>query len=121
MSDAREPADHFCPGCGVRQRPFLRYPWYFCPTCTESATDGAGRRLEFANAGLSGGFQWRHAGADDWAGCGHVIALIAGRPALIGEARFGGIVAEPIPDLPPGVMPCLTVDLRAGKDDAGTA
>ncbi len=91
-------ADHFCPGCGAPQRPFARYPWYFCQPCLETATDGEGRRLVFGNALIGGGFTWAYADApqdrDDTAT--NVICLIAGRPVTVGEARFGGVVAEPV-------------------------
>ena len=53
--------------------------------------------------------------ADDWVSCGHALCRIAGRPVLVGEARFGGIVAEPLPDRPLGDTPYDTINLR-GKD-----
>lgn len=89
---------HFCPGCGRPLDAVLRYPWHFCPSCCDSAVDGAGRRLEFGNESLSGGFMFRYAGDGDdgWISCRGVVALIVGRPVSIGEARFGGIVAEPL-------------------------
>ena len=93
---------HFCPGCGAPLGAFLRYPWHFCAACRDSAVDGAGRGLLFGNEGLSGGFMFRYAedaarGADGgWIACRGVIARIAGRPVRITEARFGGVVAEPV-------------------------
>jgi len=97
-----ETPGHFCPGCGAPQRAFLRYPWHFCNSCRKSGVDGAGRGLEFSNASASGGFMFRYAGDGDdgWITCRAVIALIAGRPVHVTEARFGGIVAEPILDRP---------------------
>lgn len=86
---------HFCPGCGSPQRSSPRYPWHFCQSCLDTATDGAGARLAFANASLSGGLVWRRAGGD-WQEALAVRCLIAGRPVLVTEARFGGVVAEPI-------------------------
>ena len=90
--------DHFCPGCGAPQKAFLRYPWHLCNACRESAVDGAGRGLDFSNASVSGGFMFRYAGDGDgdWITCRAVLALIAHRPVYITEARFGGIVAEPL-------------------------
>lgn len=97
-----ETPGHFCPCCGAPQKPFLRYPWHLCNDCRKRAIDGAGRGLDFGNVSLSGGFMFRYAGdgEDGWIVCRAVIALVAGRPVYITEARFGGIVAEPITDRP---------------------
>ena len=93
---------HFCPCCGAPRSAFLRYPWHLCNTCCDSAVDGAGRALEFSNQSASGGFMFRYAGGGDdgWIPCRAVIALIAERAVHITEARFGGIVAEPLMDRP---------------------
>jgi hypothetical protein len=97
-----ETPGHFCPCCGAPQKPFLRYPWHLCNDCRKRAVDGAGRALEFSNASASGGFMFRYAGEGDeaWRTCRGVVARVDKRPVLITEARFGGIVAEPIPDRP---------------------
>lgn len=95
---------HFCPGCGMPRKPFLRYPWHLCNDCRKQAVDGAGRALEFSNESASGGFMFRYAGDDEddddggWIPCRGVIAYVAKRPVHITEARFGGIVAEPMMD-----------------------
>ena len=93
---------HFCPACGTPLKAFLRYPWHLCKDCRNRAVDGAGRALAFGNEGLSGGFMFRYAedGADDdgWIPCRAVIALVDLRPVYITEARFGGVVAEPLMD-----------------------
>lgn len=93
-----EQPPHFCPGCGREQRMFARYPWYFCRECLAGAVDGEGRRLLFGNASMSGGLVWCYADdpsmADDRAL--DVRCLIRGRPVTVGEARFGGVVAEPV-------------------------
>lgn len=95
MADA--PSDHHCPGCGALQKAFLRYPWYFCQTCLERAEDGAGNRLAFGNATAFGGLIWRHASEpDQWRDAIRVLCRIAGRPVVVSEARFGGVVAEPL-------------------------
>ena len=90
--------DHFCPACGVRLKLVARYPWYFCTDCLALAEDGEGRRLSFSNVGMFGGFKWRYADdpvhIDD--GSTAVICLIRKREAIVHEARFGGIVAEPL-------------------------
>lgn len=89
---------HHCPGCGTELAYFARYPWYFCEPCLKSATDRKGRTLVFGNAAMSGGISWYYAGdkesgEDD---CGAVGCIIRGREVLITEARFGGIVAQPV-------------------------
>lgn len=91
-----ETPDHHCPGCGTPQRAFERYPWYFCQGCLKLAEDGAGNRLEFANASLSGGLVWRRVGSEDWVDVITVICRIKSRPVTVHEARFGGVVAEPL-------------------------
>jgi len=91
---------HHCPGCGAVQKAFPRYPWYFCGDCLKLARDGRGRALEFGNASLSGGLVWRVAGQADWQDAVRVLCLIHDRPVLVHEARFGGVLAEPVPDIP---------------------
>lgn len=105
--------DHHCPGCGVALKAVERYPWHFCQSCLATAQDGAGRALQFANESLSGGLRVCYRGTKNWVSTRGVLALIAGRPVLIGEARFGGIVAEPMRSgarLPRGML-----DLRRGE------
>ena len=89
---------HHCPGCGTQLPYNARYPWHFCDACLRRAEDRAGRTLVFSNAGMSGGVSWHYAddkesGEDD---CGAVGCLIRGREVLVTEARFGGIVAQPM-------------------------
>lgn len=108
-------ASHFCPACGTRLEHVARYPWYFCKECCRTASDGESRAYRFRNAGFSGGFEFALRGDEEWFSCLGVICLIKGRPAYVHEARFGGIVAEPIPSLPfnrSGV-----IDIRKGIPD----
>jgi hypothetical protein len=93
-----DPPDHFCPGCGAAQRAFARYPWYFCQTCLAAAVDGTGRALRFGNTDFGGGFWFGVAGTDAAYVCSAVRCTILGRPVVVHEARFGGVVAEPVPD-----------------------
>lgn len=88
--------DHFCPGCGAPRKAFPRYPWHFCNDCRRSAETRQGVRLRFQNAGASGGFEWSDDDGATWQGARGVYCLIAGRPVYVTEARFGGIVAQPI-------------------------
>ncbi|SFR34383.1 hypothetical protein [Litoreibacter janthinus] len=91
-----QPTDHFCPGCGTAMKIFLRYPWHFCDKCRKTAASGTGRVVECSNVGMSGGFQWRYAGTDEWMTCRGLYCLIQSRDVYLSEARFGGIVAQPI-------------------------
>jgi len=103
--------DHHCPGCGTPQRSFERYPWYFCQDCLSRASDKAGTILEFANAGIGGGLVWRYQGDKDWRDAVAVACQIMSRPVIVHEARFGGVVAEPLQS---GPLPSdlKIVDLR---------
>ncbi|MFP1630671.1 hypothetical protein ACLB6G_02940 [Zhengella sp. ZM62] len=104
---------HFCPGCGARQRFFPRYPWHFCQACLDRATDAENRALIFGNASLSGGLAWAYRDDPDRTDSAslEVVCLIAGRPVLVREARFGGVVAEPLTDGPAGARLEDAVDL----------
>ena len=89
--------NHCCPGCGAELKLTPRYPWHFCRECLTLATDKDGRTLVFSNAAMSGGISWRYAdgkesGEQD---CSAVGCRIYGRPVLVTEARFGGVVAQP--------------------------
>lgn len=102
MTDEAIKNPHFCPGCGAAQKHFARYPWHFCNDCVKTASDRNGRKLLFGNASMSGGLSWRYAddpSQRDESALG-VICDINQRPVYVHEARFGGIVAEPIPDNP---------------------
>ncbi len=103
--------EHFCPGCGAGQKPFQRYPWYFCAACLETAHSGAGEALDFANAGPFGGLAWRYRGAEEWQDAIRVKCLIRGRPVMVSEARFGGIVAEPLGPAEPATRQAKVTDL----------
>lgn len=108
---------HFCPGCGIKQKPFLRYPWHFCNACREETRDKHGRRIRFGNEGFSGGLQWQFDGEDDVQSGQPVLCLIHGRPVIVTEARFGGVVAQPLPD-DPRYRPDNIIDLRNGPPAA---
>lgn len=105
--------DHFCPGCGTAQRAFPRYPWYFCQSCLKRACDQSGRHIRFGNEGFSGGLEWRFDGEDQAQSGQPAICLIDNRPVAVTEARFGGVVAQPIPD-DSRFWPKGYIDLRRG-------
>lgn len=112
----KEPRHH-CPGCGAAQDRFDRYPWYFCRECLRRAEDAEGRRLVFGNVSFSGGLMWAYADEptryDDKA-LG-VVCLIDTRPVLVHEARFGGVVAEPLTRSEPRVKDDREVVLTHGN------
>ncbi|NNE59003.1 MAG: ADP-ribosylglycohydrolase [Hellea sp.] len=93
-----ETSDHYCSGCGSAQKSNPRYPWCFCKACTKLTSDTNGRIYSFGNVSLSGGLAYRYEGEESSTPIIQAICLIKGRPALITEARFGGIVAQPLAD-----------------------
>jgi hypothetical protein len=103
---------HHCPGCGAALKAFPRYPWYFCKDCVATAHDREGRRYSFGNGVKYMGFSFGYADSDVRYDCGGVLCLIRERPAYVHEARFGGVVAEPVPDLP--FLRDRVIDIRSG-------
>jgi hypothetical protein len=86
-----------CPICGSPQPHSPRYPDCVCADCVGRAVDETGRRLEFFNLTLSGGFGVAYADTGE-----RLDAPLAGQPCFIDgvrcrarEARFGGIVVQP--------------------------
>ena len=77
--------------------------------------DGNGRRLEFGNASVSGGLIWRYRNGEKWRDAGHVACRISAHAALIADARFGGVVAVPVPKAGFDSPPYKLVDLRGAK------
>ncbi len=91
--------NHHCPGCGAELKFVARYPWYFCNSCLKQAHDFYGRKLLFFNVSLSGGLGWAFADAPDKVMSDRVSCvqcLIKGRVVVVSEARFGGVVAQPV-------------------------
>ncbi len=74
--------------------------------------DGNGRGLAFGNASVSGGLIWRYRNEDTWRDAGHVACRIGAQTALVSDARFGGIVAVPVPEGGLDTPPYKLVDLR---------
>jgi hypothetical protein len=91
--------DRPCPICGTPRPHSPRYPNHVCASCVERAVDDAGRRLAFFNTSLLGGF------GVSFAETGEVIdaagdaraCTIDGVPCVAREARFGGVVVQPVP------------------------
>ncbi len=82
-----------CPICKretAYQNP--RYPNMVCEECDSKATDEFGRKLEFSNVGLSGGYQAHY--LDNGEKYDSHVCYINGVECRANEAKFGGIVIE---------------------------
>lgn len=85
---------HECPICGASLPGIERYPRYICSKCVTESVDESGRLLDFDNISLSGGFKstYRDTGeVRDSHTC-----FIRGIECYADEAKFGGIVVEPV-------------------------
>ena len=83
-----------CPICNTGQPASSRYPHYVCAECVDLAEDENGRSLRFSNTGFAGGCiayfsdtMEERAAAD---------CFIRGVRCEAEEARFGGIVIQPM-------------------------
>ena len=87
-----------CPVCDRAAHQTERYPRALCPACAGRATDLRRRPVDLGNEALSGGMVARH--CDDGSFCEQVTGdgrvLIDDVEHRAGEARFGGIVVEPV-------------------------
>ena len=98
MSD---PQFHPCPICTTPVPHRERYPRAVCGDCCDKACDDSplerlrqrGRKLNFDNVSMSGGF--RAIVADTKAEYASHICYIEGVKCWADEARFGGIAIEP--------------------------
>ena len=81
-----------CPICRAALDPVPRYPHYVCADCASKAVAADGRRLQFSNVSLSGGFAASY--ADTGEPHASHACWINGIPCHAGEAHFGGIVIE---------------------------
>ena len=86
---------HACPICGIALEPVPRYPRYVCADCAVRAASADGRRLDFSNIDLSGGYAARY--ADTGEPYDSHACWIDGIRCHADEARFGGIVVEVLP------------------------
>lgn len=85
-----------CPVCGRKVSLNPRYPRYLCRVCASQPTDEAGRRLEFHNTDIGGGFEARY--ADTGKVRRSHICFVKGTRCWADEAYFGGIVIEAVDD-----------------------
>ena len=84
--------DQRCPICGAEVQFSLRYAGYVCNDCEANAMSPDGRRLEFTNIDVGGGFQARYAGTKTKYPSHECV--IEGVACIADEARFGGIVVQ---------------------------
>jgi hypothetical protein len=87
--------EQFCPICGTAVTPLARYPRYVCASCDAKACSAEGRPLRFFNLSMSGGFGAEYADTDE--PYDSSICYIDGVKCHANEARFGGIVIQPVP------------------------
>jgi hypothetical protein len=89
----------YCPLCRVKVTPSQRYPRYLCADCDGKATDEDGRLLVFSNESFSGGFIAQYADTGE-ARDSH-LCFVDGVKCRADEARFGGIIIQPVEDSVP--------------------
>jgi hypothetical protein len=88
------PGEQPCPVCAAPASPSPRTPRPLCPVCVLEATDARGCPLRFSNSGLSGGFEARY--ANDGARYDGRECFVRGVRCRVDEAKFGGIVVQPV-------------------------
>jgi DNA-directed RNA polymerase subunit RPC12/RpoP len=81
-----------CPVCGNIVTSIPRYPRYVCADCATKASSAEGRRLEFFNTSLGGGYVARY--ADTKESYQSHECFIDGMRCYANEGRFGGVVIE---------------------------
>ena len=90
MSD---PQFHPCPICTTPVPHWERYPRAVCGACYDKACDDRGRKLNFDNVSMSGGFE--AIVTDTKEEYASHICYIEGVECWADEARFGGIAIQP--------------------------
>lgn len=84
-----------CPICHASLDPVPRYPHYVCANCAGKTVAANGRRLQFSNVDMSGGFAASY--ADTGESYASHACWIDGIPCHADEAYLGGIVVEVTP------------------------
>ena len=87
-----------CPVCKAAVPASERYPHYVCPQCVERAVDRNGRRVGFANAISCGGVVGYYEESSET--YLSLTCFIDGKACFAEEAKFGGIVIQPLPEHP---------------------
>ncbi|MBW4573907.1 MAG: hypothetical protein KME08_01330 [Aphanothece sp. CMT-3BRIN-NPC111] len=83
-----------CPICNTLVEHYSRYPKYVCGERYRKATDINGRKLQFYNASISGGYIAYYADSNEKEEYGSHDCYIDGIKCRAGEAKLGGIVIE---------------------------
>ncbi len=94
MKDMEDMEFHPCPICSAPTHHRARYPGSVCFDCYGRACDSQGQKLNFFNLSMSGGFE--AVIADTGEICPSHVCVINGVECWANEARFGGIVIEPL-------------------------
>lgn len=81
-----------CPVCGQTVNTSPRYPRYLCRSCVAHASDAAGRKLEFHNTDIGGGFE--AVCKDTGKVSASHVCFVNGIRCWADEAHFGGIVIQ---------------------------
>ena len=79
-----------CPICQQEVQPSQRYPNYVCVECAKLARSEDGRKLNFYNQSISGGYEAKY--ADTGEEYNSHDCHISGIMCHANEHRFGGIV-----------------------------
>lgn len=87
-----------CPICKQTVSTNPRYPNHLCSHCVNNAVDSNGRSLVFYNSSMSGGFKAHFKDNNRLAQevTKNHIVFVNGTKIWANEARFGGIVLQPI-------------------------
>jgi len=87
-----ETKKHNCPICNRELNFNARYPNYICNDCSDKATDKNGRKLNFYNTSIGGGFEAIYIDTKEI--YDSHICFVDNIECYADEARFGGIVIE---------------------------
>ena len=84
----------YCPICKNETKRSARYPNYICRSCAENPLSEDGRALQFYNVSMAGGFEAKY--TDTGEVRDSHICFVQGKKCWADEARFGGIVIQPL-------------------------
>jgi hypothetical protein len=84
--------NHCCPTCSTALEVNERYPNYVCPECAALASDLLGRKLEFYNLSVGGGYGAAYVNTNEEYPSHE--CFINGIRCWADEAKFGGIIIQ---------------------------